>query len=155
MLFVKETRGVFSFITFQMKNTNRKNTIRYDKKRSLKIILGSVSAIAIPRFVLSGEPDSLNAYLSSLIGAMIALGLATPSINVLTSAYLVRVCDKDKLGKANSLIDGRAMGLTPIASFLVCYVLNDLGSSPLLFICASYIAVTISFIGKSPAIKRL
>ena len=47
----------------------------------------------------------------------------------------MRVVDKDKLSKVNSIISIGAQGMIPIASVLAGAVLQSFGSSVLLFAC--------------------
>lgn len=73
----------------------------------------------------------INIIIYTLIGIWIVL------INVPSSTVMLRIVDKDKLGKVSSVISIGSMGLTPVALLLGGLAITYLGASGLLIVCTS------------------
>ena len=86
--------------------------------------------------------NALNVFLPLFCLGGFAAGLLLSFINIPISTAVMRVVEKDKLSKVNSIISIGSQGMIPIASVLAGAVLQSLGSSLLLFICALGFTVT-------------
>lgn len=94
-------------------------------------------------FVTRGK--SLNAFLITFSMATLAFGFLVILINVPSNTMFMRIVDRDKLSKVTSIMSVASQGLTPIASVLAGAVLQFMGSSALLFICAIGFSITAVF----------
>ncbi|MCR5006211.1 MAG: MFS transporter [Clostridiales bacterium] len=77
---------------------------------------------------------SLNAFLITLCLAYLAIGFLISWINIPISTVMMRIVDKDKLSKVNSISSLGSMGLTPIASVLGGLLLET-GTLSLMIFC--------------------
>ena len=93
-------------------------------------------------WLLVDRSSSLNIFLPCFCGGCFAVGLLLSFINIPISTAMMRIVDKDKLSKVNSIISIGAQGMIPIASVLAGAVLQSFGSSVLLFACSFGFAVT-------------
>lgn len=105
--------------------------------RMLCVIAGIMIALAATYFVLIDRSVSLNAFLLTFSAGLLMIGFILPWINIPVNTALMRLVDRDKLSKVNSILSIMSQGLIPIASVLAGAVLQYLGSSSLLFICAA------------------
>ena len=78
----------------------------------------------------------INAFLIALSMGFLAIGFLTTGINIPASTVIMRVVDKDKLSKVNSLTSIGSQGMIPIASVLAGGILNAFGSTALLVFCS-------------------
>ena len=104
-----------SLICFAMKRTRKKSFWRTSHKW-----LGLLFAIFLLLFCLG----------CVILGALIV------NINIPLNTTVMRVIDKDMLSKVSSLISIASQGLIPIASVLAGAVLQYMGSTVLLAVCA-------------------
>ncbi|MBR6405477.1 MAG: hypothetical protein IKS18_04685 [Lachnospiraceae bacterium] len=75
-----------------------------------------------------------------------SIGFILPFVNIPFSTALMRIIDRDKLSKVNSILSIFSQGLIPIASAIAGTVLQYMGSAPLLFICAGGFLATALFL---------
>lgn len=88
-------------------------------------------------YLLFIDLDShVSAFLVALCVGFMALGFLVASINVPASTVLMRVVDRDKLSKVNSLTNVGSQGMVPIASVLAGAILGTFGSTALLGFCS-------------------
>ena len=85
---------------------------------------------------------SLNVFLPLFCVGGFVTGLQLSFINIPISTAIMRVVDRDKLSKVNSIISVGSQAMIPIASVLAGAVLQNLGSTVLLFVCALGFSVT-------------
>ncbi|MBO4418423.1 MAG: MFS transporter [Oscillospiraceae bacterium] len=85
---------------------------------------------------------SLNGFLIAFCLFFLVLGALLSFINIPINTALMRVVDKDKLSKVNSIISIGSQGMIPIASVLAGAILETLGSTLLLSFCALGFTVT-------------
>ena len=85
-------------------------------------------------FVERGTMISVFLIVLSLV--FLAVGFLISSINIPANTLFMRLVERDKLSKVNSLISIGSMGMIPIASVLAGGILNALGSTALLIFCA-------------------
>ena len=93
-------------------------------------------ALAVSYWHLVARGVSLNAFLLLFCLGCVILGALIVNINIPLSTTVMRVIDKDMLSKVSSLISIASQGLIPIASVLAGAVLQYMGSTVLLAVCA-------------------
>ena len=102
-----------------------------------------------------GRGVSLNAFLIAMCAACLAMGFLVAMINIPLSTVLMRVVDRDKLSKVNSITSIASQGMIPIASVLAGAVLGTLGSVPLLAVCSLGFAVTAVLMLVNPRVREI
>jgi len=95
-----------------------------------------IIALSVAYWLLVDRGDGLNIFLPLFCAGGFVTGLQLAFINIPISTAIMRVVDRDKLSKVNSIISVGSQGMIPIASVLAGVVLQALGSAPLLFTCA-------------------
>ena len=93
-------------------------------------------ALAVSYWQLVARDVSLNAFLLLFCLGCVILGALIVNINIPLNTTVMRVIDKDMLSKVSSLISIASQGLIPIASVLAGAVLQYMGSTVLLAVCA-------------------
>ena len=101
-----------------------------------------VVSLAFSYWLLVDRGNSLNSFLMFFCAGSFTIGILLSAINIPITTATMRVVDKDKLSKVNSLISIGSQAMIPIASVMAGAVLQGLGSSVLLFICALGFSVT-------------
>ncbi len=93
---------------------------------------------------------NINALLIINIIMLLLIGLLIVLVNVPTSTALMRLVDKDKMGKVSSVLNIGSQGLIPLSMFLGGIAINYFSSIGLLIICASgfFIVAMIVFFNK-------
>ena len=98
--------------------------------------------LAFSYWLMVHRGNALNVFLPLLsLGAFVS-GMLLSFINIPVSTAVMRVVERDKLSKVNSIISIGSQGMVPIASVLAGAVIQSFGSSPLLFGCALGFTVT-------------
>ncbi len=85
---------------------------------------------------------SLNAFLIALCLSGLAIGFMIPCINIPVTTVMMRIVDRDRLSKVNSIINIGSQGMVPVASVLAGVILEALGCTPLLAVCSLGFTVT-------------
>ena len=93
-------------------------------------------ALAVSYWQLVARGVSLNVFLLLFCLGCVILGALIVNINIPLNTTVMRVIDKDMLSKVSSLISIASQGLIPIASVLAGAVLQYMGSTVLLAVCA-------------------
>ncbi len=104
--------------------------------RQLCVNAGIILFLAVSYWLLVDRGLGLNIFLPLFCAGGFVTGLQLSFVNIPITTAVMRVVDKDKLSKVNSLISIGAQAMIPVASVLAGAVLQGLGSSVLLFICA-------------------
>ena len=99
-------------------------------------------ALTVCYWILVDRGLSLNAFLILFSLGCLAMGALISFINIPVSTALMRIVDKDKLSKVNSITSIGSQGMTPLAAVLAGIVIDGLGSAPLLALCSLGFAVT-------------
>ncbi len=86
-------------------------------------------------WILVARGVSLNAFLILMAVGCLFIGFDVVQINIPTNTAIMRIVDRDKLSKVNSVISISSQGLIPIASVLAGAVLQGFGSTALLLTC--------------------
>ena len=92
--------------------------------------------LAFSYWLLVDRGLGLNIFLPLFCAGGFVTGLQLSFVNIPITTAVMRTVDKDKLSKVNSLISIGSQAMIPVASVLAGAVLQGLGSSALLFICA-------------------
>ncbi len=98
--------------------------------------------LTLSYYLLVDRGASLNAFLLLLSLGCLLIGALISFINIPISTAVMRIVDRDKLSKVNSIISIGSQGMIPIASVLAGLILNALGSTTLLAFCSLGFTVT-------------
>ena len=101
-----------------------------------------LASLALSYWLLVDRGNGLNAFLPFFCAGSFVTGILLSLINIPITTAMMRVVDKDKLSKVNSLISIGSQGMIPIASVIAGAVLQSFGSSVLLFACTLGFGVT-------------
>jgi MFS family permease len=85
---------------------------------------------------------SLDAFLVLMSVGSLLTGATVVNINIPTTTTIMRIVDRDKLSKVNSVISIASQGLIPLASVLAGVILQSVGSTALLLFCTAGFFVT-------------
>ena len=99
--------------------------------------------------------SALNLFLVSLAAGCLVCGVLNAWINIPISTALMRIVDRDKLSKVNSIISIGSQGMIPVASVLAGAVLQSFGASALLFVCTAGFTVTALLMLMSKSLREL
>ena len=111
--------------------------------------------LALAYWLLVDRGNSLNVFLPAFCAVGCVTGLLLAFINIPISTAIMRVVDRDKLSKVNSIISIGCQGMIPIASVLAGLVLQSFGSSVLLFFCALGFAAAAVFLLMNKPVREL
>lgn len=84
----------------------------------------------------------INAFLIAFSLGCAMIGFLISCINIPVTTAIMRIVDKDKLSKVNSLTGIGSQGMIPLASVLAGVILNAFGSTVLLAFCSLGFTVT-------------
>ena len=119
-------------------------------------IMAAVMVIwTICYWILVDRGVSLNAFLIVLCLGTLMTGFFISYVNIPISTAIMRVVDKEKLSKVNSITSIGSQGMIPIASVLAGVILQGLGTTSLLIFCSAGFAVTASLMLANKSIKEL
>ena len=107
---------------------------------------GVMIALTAGYWYLVSRGVSLNAFLILFCLGCLLIGLLVSFINIPVNTALMRVVEKDKLGKVSSILSILSQGLIPIASVLAGAVIQLFGSTVLLAVCAAGFTFTALFL---------
>ena len=108
----------------------------------LCIISAIMIALTIGYHILVDRGSGLDIFLPVFSIACIIQGVLTAHINIPATTVMMRIVDKDKLSKVNSIVNIGSQGMIPIASVLAGAVLQSFGSTALLAACTLGFTVT-------------
>ena len=101
-----------------------------------------IIGITICYVIFVDKGAQINAFLIAFGLGCVLIGFLISSINIPITTAMMRIVDKDKLSKVNSLISIGSQGMTPIASVLAGVILETFGSTILLVFCSLGFTVT-------------
>lgn len=116
---------------------------------------GVMIALFFAYWLLVDRGHSLNPFLVTFCTGALIVGLLLAFVNIPVSTAMMRIVDRDKLSKVNSLISIGSQGMIPIASVLAGAVLQSLGSSVLLLVCTLGFAVTAMMLLVNKPVREL
>ena len=111
--------------------------------------------LSLSYWLLVDRGNGLNIFLPLFCLGGFVTGLQLSFINIPISTAIMRTVDRDKLSKVNSIISIGSQGMIPIASVLAGSILQGLGSTPLLFICALGFTVTAVMLLANKPVREL
>ena len=95
-----------------------------------------IVSLAFAYWLLVDRGNSLNVFLVAFCAGSFITGILVSSVNIPVTTAMMRIVDRDKLSKVNSIVSIGCQGMVPIAAVLAGVVLQSLGSTFLLFFCA-------------------
>ncbi len=99
--------------------------------------------------------NAVNTFLIAFSSGSLVLGLMVAWINVPATTVMMRIVDRDKLSKVNSITSIGSQGMVPIASVLAGAVLQSFGSTVLLFVSTLGFAVTAFMTLANKSVKEI
>lgn len=99
-------------------------------------------ALTVCYWLFVDRGSTVNGFLVAFGIGSLAIGALISFINIPVSTVIMRVVDKDKLSKVNSIVSLGSQGMVPLASVLAGAILETLGSTPLLIFCSLGFTVT-------------
>ena len=132
-----------------------------EKKSGLKTALrlcavaALMIALTVCYLLLVDSGASLNGFLIAFVIGCAGIGVLISFINIPISTVVMRIVDKDKLSKVNSIISIGSQGMIPVASVLAGVILQTMGSATLLSFCSLGFTVTALLILFNKNIKEL
>ena len=114
-----------------------------------------VVSLAFSYWLLVDRGLSLNTFLPFFCAGSFATGILLSAINIPISTATMRIVDRDKLSKVNSIISVSSQAMIPLASVLAGVILQSFGSSVLLFFCALGFAVTAVLLLMNKPVREL
>lgn len=135
--------GVSTIITSVILST-KKQEDKCGFKIAVRICVLTFFMIAITagyRVFVAGNHD-VNPFLIIMAVSWIAVGAVTVLINIPANTVLLKIVDRDKLGKVSSITNVLTQGLIPLASVLAGIILQKAGCTALLTVCTTGFALT-------------
>ncbi|QUA52253.1 MFS transporter [Aristaeella lactis] len=99
--------------------------------------------------------SAINTFLIAFSAGSLVLGLMVAWINVPATTVMMRIVDRDKLSKVNSITSIGSQGMVPIASVLAGAVLQSFGSTVLLLVSTLGFAVTAFLTLANKSVKEI
>ena len=93
-------------------------------------------------FIFVDRGSQVNIFLISLSLGCLLIGFLISCFNIPVTTAIMRIVDKEKLSKVNSLTSIGSQGMIPIASVLAGMTLEAFGSTVLLAFCSLGFAIT-------------
>ncbi len=112
----------------------RKQEEKTGFKTGLRLCATAAVMIAITAsyWLLVDRGASINGFLLVFSLGCLVIGTLISFINIPVSTAIMRIVDRDKLSKVNSIISIGSQGMIPVASVLAGLILETLGSTALL-----------------------
>ena len=128
--------------------STKKQEEKVGRKISIRIciIAGLLIIITLGYWLLVSKGVSINGFLILFCICTLIAGICVAAVNIPANTVLMVIVEKDKLSKVTSIIGIASQGMTPIASVLAGAVLQYMGSTSLLAICAIGFTITAAFL---------
>ncbi len=127
--------------------------------RKVSLLLCCVAAVMIALtvcyWVFVDSAARINGFLVAFSLGCVLVGFLISCINIPVTTAIMRIVDKDKLSKVNSLVSIGSQGMIPIASVLAGVILEGFGSTVLLAFCSLGFTVTAAALLFSRRIREL
>ena len=98
---------------------------------------------------------SINALLIIILVILFLVGASIILINVPSSSAMMKIVDKDKLGKLTSVTSIGSQGLIPLSMFLGGIALTYIGSLGMLIACAAGLLITSLVLFFAPSFRNI
>ena len=137
--------------------SNRKPAEKVGHRVAVYVSLDAVLMVilTLSYWLAVDRGNLLNVFLVSLSGGCLLIGLLNAWINIPISTALMRIVDRDKLSKVNSIISIGSQGMIPLSSVIAGAVLQSSGASTLLFACTFGFTVTAVLMLMSKSLREL
>lgn len=122
---------------------------------SMMVVSFLVILMAVFYGLFKSNIIDINALLIILLVILFLIGGSIILINIPSSTTMMKIVDKDKLGKVSSITNIGSQGLIPLATFLGGVSITYLGSLGLLIICASGLLLVSLILFFSPSFRTL
>ena len=110
--------------------------------RLLCAVAAVMIALTCSFYIFVDRGAQVDFFLISLCLGCLSIGFLIASFNIPVSTAIMRIVDKDKLAKVNSLTSIGSQGMIPIASVLAGAILEAFGGTALLAFCSAGFSVT-------------
>ncbi len=121
----------------------------------LCIEAGIMITLSCCYWLLVDRGNALNLFLTLFCAGCLVQGALISHINIPASTAMMRIVDRDKLSKVNSITSIGSQGMIPIASVLAGAVLQSMGSTVLLFACSMGFAATAVLLLLNRSVREL
>ena len=121
----------------------------------LCVIAALMISVTLIYWLSVDRGNAMNLFLFAFSTGSLIIGLMIAWINIPVTTIMMRIVDRDKLSKVNSLISIGSQGMTPIASVLAGAVLQSLGSTALLLACTLGFAATAAMLMANRQVRDL
>ena len=118
-------------------------------------IAGLMISLVLIYWLAVDRGSAINMFLIAFAAGSLFIGLMIVWINIPVTTVMMRIVDRDKLSKVNSIMSIGSQGMVPIASVLAGAILQGLGSTALLFLCTLGFAVTALMTLKSRTVREI
>ena len=137
--------------------SNRPQTDKCGRKvsRLLCYVAVLIITITVCYVVFVDKGTQINTFLIAFCLCCILIGFLISGINIPITTAMMRIVDKDKLSKVNSLTSIGSQGMIPIASVLAGVILETFGSTVLLVFCSLGFTITAITLLFNRHIKKL
>lgn len=122
--------GIFLSMAKQKESIHQ--TLRY----AMLGVSGAMILLTVSYILFINIVIGINALLIITIVILFLIGLFTVLVNVKISSKMMKIVEKDKMGKVTSVTNIGSQGLIPLSMFLGGLALSYLGSIGLLVICS-------------------
>ena len=99
-------------------------------------------ALTVCYYVFADRGRQVDPFLIAFSLGCLLIGFLISSFNIPVSTAVMRIVDKDKLSKVNSITSIGSQGMIPVASVLAGMILKAFGSSALLAFCSLGFTIT-------------
>ncbi len=110
--------------------------------RLLCVIAAVMVGLTVSFIVFVDRGTQVNSFLISLSLGFLLIGFLIPCFNIPVTTAIMRIVDRDKLSKVNSISSIGSQGMVPIASVLAGTILGTFGETALLVFCSVGFAIT-------------
>ena len=143
---------IMGIVLSNMKQADKCNrTVRW----SMIAVSSLVLLIVLFYGLFSGGVIDINVLLISLLVILFSIGVCLIIINVPSSAAMMKIVDKDKMGKVSSVINIGSQGLMPLSMFLGGIAITYTGSLGLLIICGVGLLATSLVLFFAPSVRNI
>ena len=131
--FISVAFGVGSLVMgIVLSNMKQKEKCNRTTKYSLTIISTVLAVFTFLYYLYIRNYIGINAIIISILTLGFIIGILIVLINVPSSTVMMKICDKDKLGKVSSVLNIGSQGLIPLSMFLGGIAITYVGSLGLL-----------------------
>ena len=143
---------IMGIVLSVMKQANKCNKI---VRWSMMAVSFLVILMAVFYALFKNNVIDINSLLIITLVILFSIGVCIILINVPSSAVMMKIVDKDKLGKLSSVTSIGSQGLIPLSMFLGGIALTYINSLGLLIACASGLLITSLVLFFAPSVRTI